>query len=818
MQGLFLLPCLLFVIGNLMKNEKKNTGPASDIPKVYDRPAVEAKWREFWEKNQIYKFRYDKSMPVYSVDTPPPYVSADYLHAGHIMSYGQAEFIVRYKRMRGFNIFYPMGFDDNGLPTERFVEKKYKVDKSTISKAEFIKLCLKETEIGEQNYKKVWDGLGISVDWSKTYSSINPTATRVSQWSVIDLHKKGHLYRSENPIQWCTTCRTALAQADLEDKTEKSKMNFINFKSVSTGDDLQIATSRPELIPACVALYVNPEDKRYKKLIGTMARVPLFDYEVPIKASPKVDMEFGTGLMMVCTWGDTEDLEKWRTDCLDTRELFTKDGKLNELGGKYEGMGIYEAREAIIGDLQKFGSLVKQEDIEHALNVHERCGTPVEFIQSKQWFIKIKDMKETWMKLGDKLNWYPKSRKKDYEIWVDSIKWDWCISRQRYYGVPFPIWYCTKCEEPIFAREEDLPVNPFEDKPPVDKCPKCGGTEFRPEEDVMDTWATSSCTPFLIRELVKDEPDGEKAYKQLYPPTLRPNAYEIIRTWDFYSIVKSYYNFGGLPFSDVMISGRGYAEDGSPISKRLGNYIPAEKLIEDYGADALRYWATGATLGRDMRFSPREIEIGKKLTIKLWNVARFLMMYLTDFDAKAGEPKLELPDIWILDELNKVIKQATDGFESYEFSKARNATDDFFWTKFTDNYIEFVKYRLNGDDATSKYAAQWTLSKILNTILKLFAPIVPFITEEIYSLLYAKQEGLPSVHLSSWPEEMPVKEAKLISDFDGVLKAVDEVRKHKSENGMRLGEELPEYRLQTKVDLKKYGNFLQNALRVKKLS
>lgn len=782
------------------------------LPKQYDRVAAEKKWKEFWEKEKIFQFSDKSEKPLYVVDTPPPYVSADHLHAGHIMSYAQAEFIVRYKRMRGFNVFYPMGFDDNGLPTERFVEKKYKIDKSKITKTEFIKICLKETEIGAQTYKKLWDNLGISVDWTKTYSTISPLATKVSQRSLIDLRKKGALYRSEAPVLWCPSCRTAIAQADLEDKEEDSKINYINFSS--NGEKLTIATTRPELLPACVALYVNPTDKRYKSLIGKKAVVPLFDYEVPIIASESVDIEFGTGLMMVCTWGDKEDLEKWQTDKLNTRALLREDGRLNELGGNYQGLKTEEARTKIISDLRERGILVKQEDVSHTLNIHERCGAPVEFILSKQWFIKIADLKNTWLEYGRKLNWYPKTKQQDYELWVNSIKWDWCISRQRYYGVSFPVWYCENCSEPIFASEEMLPVNPIEDDVPVSSCPKCGHEKFTPEKDVMDTWATSSITPLIIRELVEDE----RVKKKLFPATLRPNAFEIIRTWDFYSIVKSHYHFNGLPFRDVMISGHGVDEHGRKISKRLGNYIPSEKLLEEYGADAIRYWATGATLGQNLRFNVQEVKKGKKTTIKLWNVGRLILLNLDDFKLMEESYDLEFADIWIIQELNKSIKKVSHAFDNYTYAKAKDEIDQLFWSKFTDYYLEFIKYRLTGSDEKSKKAARYTLTRVFLDILKMYAPILPFITEELSQLIYKDTDDKKSIHLSKWPDEVEIQTDKDISDFAQAIAAIDEIRKYKSENEISLGFELEKYKLKTKVDMNKYGDFISNAARVKTLT
>lgn len=780
----------------------------------YNRGEIEARWKAYWAENEIYKFVYDEGKPMYVVDTPPPYVSADHLHVGHIMSYAQAEFIVRYKRMRGFYVFYPMGWDDNGFPTEKFVEKKYSVDKKSITKSEFVKLCLKETEVGAKNYKKLWTDMGISVDWEKTYSTIDPTATRISQWSLIDLYKKGALYRKEAPIQWCTACQTAVAQADLENEDIDSFMNEIIFKTTS-GKELIIATTRPEYLAACVAIYINPNDERAEALTKESAIVPLYDYEIPIMTSEAVDPNLGTGLMMVCTWGDQEDVEKWNTDSLETRDILNKDGTLNEIAKEYEGLTLLEARERILDDLKSNSLLKSQEKLTHPVNTHERCNTPIEFVQTKQWYIKLVDEKETWLDYGNKVNWYPKNRQKDYETWVNSLKWDWCISRQRYYGVPFPIWYCKECDNPIFADEKDLPVDPSEDSPPDKACSGCGGTELVPELDVMDTWATSSCTPFILRELVEDKGIKEK----VFPNSLRPNAFEIIRTWDFYSIVKSHYHFGHLPFDNIMISGHGLAEDGRKIAKRLGNYTPSAELIEEYGADAIRFWATGAKLGENHRFTADEVGNGKKTSIKLWNVGNLIKLNQPDkLDIKElsiDSIDLQYEDVWILNELNQTIKKATDAFEKYEYAKSRDYISDFFWNKLADNYLEFVKHRLWNEDGNVKAESNKFLSFVFLNILKLFAPIMPFITEELFHNIFT---GELSIHLSSWPEEIGFKTDLDSSDFDNFLKAVEELRKYKTENGISMGKEIEGYALKAELDLDKYGLLLQTVMRIKNIT
>jgi len=567
----------------------------------------EARLKKFWEDNQIYRFEDQAGSPIYSVDTPPPYVSADHLHAGHILSYSQAEFIVRYKRMKGYNVLYPMGFDDNGLPTERYVEKKYNIDKSKITRHEFVKLCLEETKIGSQNYKRLWTDLGISVDWSKTYSTIDPLCQRFSQWSFIELYKKGKAYRKTEPMLWCTFCQTALAQADLEDKEVTS--------------------------------------------------------------------------------------------------------------------------------LQ--GHLLKQEPIKHVTNVHERCGTIVELIPTTQWFIEVLPIKDKLIALGRELNWYPTYMRNMYEDWVNGLKWDWCISRQRYYGVPFPIWFCKECGEIIPADTKNLPIDPTEDCPSIAACPGCGGREFIPDNDVMDTWATSSCTPFTIPELI----ENIDLRKEIFPISLRPQAFEIIRTWIFYSMVKAYYHFGTIPFTNVMISGHGLDEHGRKISKRLGNYIEPEKLLAEYSADAIRYWATGATLGSNHRFNLEDIKKGKHTVNKLWNAAKFCFTYIEHFTPEAGvEYNLELEDKWILHELNSAIRACSDAFERYEYAEVRTVLGKFFWGTFCDYYLEIIKHRATED------SAKYTMFACLFNTLKLYAPIMPFITEELYQLLYKKYEGIISIH------------------------------------------------------------------------
>lgn len=792
-----------------------------EIPKQYNIAEREEFWRTFWEKEQIYKFDETsaaKNKPIFSVDTPPPYVSADHLHAGHIMSYSQAEFVVRFKRMKGFNVFYPMGFDDNGLPTERFVEKKYKIDKSKISRSEFIKICLDETKKGAETYKKLWTLLGISVDWSKTYSTINEHCRRISQWSFLDLYKKGRVYKAKKPALWCVACQTAIAQADLEAEEKESNLVYIKAKA-ETGEEIIFATTRPELLPACMGISVHPRDKRYKKLIGKKIIMPLTGAEIILTTDEETDMEFGSGVVYYCSYGGGECIE-WQARHPEAKpvELILRNGKFSSQGGKYAGQKTVEARKNIIEDLQKAGAIEKIEPIKHTVFVHERCQTDVEYIETEQWFIKLLDKKDELLKRGQELRWFPERWRKNYENWVGGLKWDWCISRQRYYGVPFPVWYCKNCGKIIVASENKLPVDPMEEESEIKICDSCGSSEIIPETDVMDTWMTSSLTPIIASRLVSDE----KLREKLYPMTLRPQAFEIIRTWLFYTIAKSHFHHNQLPFQNAMISGHGLDEQGRKISKRLGNYIAPDKIIAEYGADALRYWATGAALGENMRYSSDEVKMGKKTINKLWNAAKFSFSHLENFDLeKSSLDNLEPADQWILNELLETLQAVEKYFEEYEYSKARNRIETFFWNSFTDNYLEFIKYRLYDDgDSVSAKAAKVVLYQCLLAIIKMYAPIMPFITEEIYQSFFKKFEKEKSIHISTWPE---IKESwkmddNLKKEFTQIIGIISDIRKFKSEKNISLGKEIENFEIKAEIDLAKYEKFICKATRVKSLT
>ena len=783
-----------------------------EYPNKYNHVETEKELKEFWENENVYSFDYLSDKKIFSIDTPPPYVSASHLHAGHAMSYAQADFIARYKRQKGFNVFYPMGFDDNGLPTERFVENKYKINKSKITRKEFIDLCLKETQIGIEKYKEIWIALGLSVDWSFTFSTINEWSRKTSQLSFLDLLEKQLIERRKDVVQWCTHCQTSLAQADISVEEKETRFYDIKFKS-EIGDDLIISTTRPELIPACVALYAHPTDERYSHLKDKNAIVPIFDYQVPIKFDESVDKDFGTGLMMVCTFGDIEDGIKWKKDKLDTRIIIDDKGIAVELAGKYQGTHISKLRDEVLKDLENIGAVLNSKKLVHNVGIHERCGTTVEFNVKPQWFIEMLKNKETFLKLGDELNWYPEFMKIRYTDWVSNLKWDWNISRQRYYGVPIPVWYCEKCSEAIFPKATELPVDPTIDKPIIDKCPKCGSTSFIPEDDVMDTWMTSSVSPLI---------NGKWAYEDnlmetIFPMDLRPQGFEIIRTWLFYTIVKSYYHTGKLPWKDAMISGWGLDKDGKKMSKSLGNYVGADDVIDKSSADALRYWAAKGTLGHDLRYNQDEINDGKKLQIKLWNAGKFLFHHLQNSSYDKNNIKLFEVDKWVLSELQKTIQICTEYFDKYNYSHALRTVDSFFWNIYTDNYLELIKDRLWNPDNYSKEnisAAVDTMYKVFLGVLKMFAPIIPYVTDKIYQIIFKEVESHKSIHLAGWPvPDKSLVDEEASKEVEVLLIILRGIRKHKTENQIHQTQIINELIIDVPNDIKDMLRLIERDLK-----
>ena len=766
------------------------------LPKRYRPNTAEPTLQSSWEEARIYHFQPDAHEPVYSIDTPPPTVSG-HLHLGHVYSYSHADFFARFWRMNGRNVFYPMGFDDNGLPTERLVERALGVRAEEIGRQAFIEKCLAVSEDAEADYEQLWRRLGLSIDWRYTYRTIDDRSRRISQLSFLELHEQDLAYRRKAPAIWCPECQTAIAQAELKDLERPTRFYTLQFR-LENGDALPIATTRPELLPACVAVFVHPDDPRYAGLVGRQVTVPLFGQSVPLLTDPGAEREKGTGAVMCCTFGDTADVAWWHTHNLPLVEAIDRRGTMTTAAGRFAGQTTTEARRAIVAELEEKDVLLAAEPLHQSVRVHERCDTPVEYVIARQWFIRVLDFKAQLLAAGEQITWRPEHMAARYRQWVENLAWDWGISRQRTFGVPFPVWTCAGCGQIVLADEADLPVDPMANEPKR-PCPACGGRAFQPDSDVMDTWATSSLSPQIVGQFFANP----ALYEQVYPFALRPQAHEIIRTWAFYTIVKSFHHWGKTPFATIAISGWGLAPEGAgKISKsRGGGPVAPLAMIAQYSADAVRYWAASTGFGRDAVISEEKVQAGARLVTKLWNVARFSQRFMGDSTPKIAEdssqdlpaiadhPAFTLGDRWLLARTQQLIERVTALMWAYDYAAAKNETETFFWSALADNYLEMAKQRLY-DGGPGSEGARYALTHALLTTLKLLAPFLPFVTEQIYEGLFAAPGE--SVHRAAWPvgnerwrDDTAVTHGSILIDI------ATAVRRYKSEHNLSLGAELP---------------------------
>lgn len=764
-----------------------------EFPKNYNFTENEKKWQQIWQEQQIYAYDPNISKDeTYVVDTPPPTISGQ-LHIGHVYSYTQTDFIVRFQRMMGKNIFYPMGFDDNGLPTERLVEKQKQIKAYNMSRSEFIKICEEVVASEEEKFRSLFNQIALSADWSLEYQTISTLSRKISQMSFLDLVKRDEIYRNDQPILWDPVDCTALAQADIEDKEKTSFMNYIIFKT-EQGEPLTIATTRPELLPTCVAVFYHPDDKRYKHLAGKSAITPLFNGKVPLLADPLVQQDKGTGLVMCCTFGDQTDITWWKTHNLPLRTIVTKKGTIDFPHDiAIDGLKIKEARAKIIDILKEQELLTKQEEITHTVKCAERSGAPLEILTVPQWFVKTISHKEALLKRASELNWHPKNMKIRLENWINAISWDWCISRQRYFGVPFPVWYSKRVGEEgkiLYADISQLPVDPLKDLPIG-----YSKEEVEPDFDVMDTWATSSVSPQLSTHGISDDFTVNKdRHDKLFPMDLRPQAHEIIRTWAFYTILKAHLHQNTLPWKNIMVSGWCLAEDRSKMSKSKGNVLVPEKLLEQYGSDVIRYWSANSKLGADTAYSEDVMKNGKRLVNKLWNAAKFVSIHFEklkdeDKQAKLLDVKEKITnefDQWMINKLVELVKLATNELQNYEYANAMHLTEKFFWAIFCDNYLEISKNRAydeENNNPSGQYSSILTLYHVMQILLKLFAPFIPHITEELYQLLYSEN----SVHeKGNWVNYGDLNYKIDAKGAEGLLEILDIVRKFKTEKNLSI--------------------------------
>lgn len=753
---------------------------------------VEAKWQKCWAEGKTYDFDENDKRPVYSIDTPPPFTSGD-LHMGHVLSYSYFDFVARYKRMRGFSVYYPQGWDCQGFPTEVKVEQKY----GRKPPEEFRKLCVEWTESCIAKMKQQMTTMGFSPDWKYEYKTMSDDYHRRVQYSLIKMFEHNLVYNAEHPVFWCPNCNSALAKTDTDELERDTQLNFLIFKC--EGKDLLIATTRPEYLHACVAVLFHPTDERYKKYEGKEITTPL-GKTVKLVADKDVEKDFGTGLMMLCTFGDKQDVVGMYRHNLSPIRAMDERGKLVN-AGEFDGLKAEEARKKILEKLKAEKLLVKQEPLKQVIKVHDRCKKPIELLLSRQWFAKIKDKSDEIVAAAKKMRWVPDFAIQYLIDWSKFVEWDWVISRQRVFGTPLPFWMCKKCNIAYPARYNELPVNP----PTMEKreCPKCK-SELEPEKSTCDCWIDSSISPLVISRW----PEDTEFFKKTYPSSLRPQGVEIVRTWAFYTIYRCLMLTGVPCFKELLLNGNVLATDGKKMSKSLGNIIAPDKLIDDYSADAVRQWsALSGAMAKDRPFSYQDIAYAKSFLNKLLNASKLVEKSIEGYEPREEDRKhLRETDRWILSRVNSIVASATEKFENFEFHFLTKEVQDFFWHEFCDFYLEYVKHRIYQPEVygeESKRAAQYTLYYALLSTAKVLAPITPHMSEEIYQLFKGKgKESAKSVHLSSWPVADSTLESKKSEEICKLLNnALALIRQHKAANKMPLNAQLKSVHIRAPISL-----------------
>ena len=777
-----------------------------EIPKDYDFKK-EKVWEQKWEDENIYKYIGDGSRPRYVIDTPPPYPTGA-IHLGHVLNWVYIDMNARYRRQKGYDVLFPQGWDCHGLPTEVKVEETHGIKKNDVSRAQFRQYCIDLTTKNIASMKADMKAMGYSQDWTREFVTMNPEYMKRTQYSFLKMYEDGLIYQGKHPVNWCPRCQTAIAFAEVEYSDNTTFLNYVNFppavedsyKDIASSQEsgkqadpkeegILIATTRPELMSACVAVVIHPEDERYTHLLGKYVEVPLSHQKVKIIADEEVDPEFGTGAVMICTFGDKTDVSWVQKYDLEVIDVIDDSGTLTAAAGRYEGMDLQTCKKQTIEDLDSEGYLLKKEQVDQNVGQCWRCKTPVEILLKEQWFVAVRDLIEKTKVAANEMNWVPEHMKSRMINWADSMEWDWCISRQRIFATPIPVWYCKDCGKVILPEVEDLPIDPTVDKP-KHAC-ECGCEEFVPEVDVLDTWMDSSISPLSIAGW----PDED--YVNHFPSNIRPQGHDIIRTWAFYTTLRCLALTDQKPFDDIVINGMVFGEDGNKMSKSRPEFVVGpEEVIEKYGADSLRTWAANSVPGSDVIFDWKDIKHGYRFLRKFWNAFRFISMQIFDEEISYGEVKDNLGpiDLWILSKLNNLNRTVDEAFAEYNFAETITSIERFFWHDFCDEYIEAVKYRLYTDVSDeSRRAAKYTLRTVVETSLKLLAPIAPFFTEEVYQ--YFSDE---SIHTTSWPEVHD----ELINDEmenkgETTVELIDEVRRFKSSAKIPLNAELSEVNVYT---------------------
>ena len=737
--------------------------PSDQLPKNYDFAEVEERWRRTWRDEDHY-FDKNSKKPQFVIDTPPPYPTGNF-HIGNALNWCYIDFFARYKRMKGFNVMFPQGWDCHGLPTEVKVEELNHITKNDVSREEFRKMCRELTEKNIAAMRVTLRKMAFSTDWSNEYITMMPKYYGKTQLSFLRMLASGYIYQSEHPVNYCTRCETAIAFAEVSYEDRETQLNYFDF------DGVEIATTRPELLAACVAVAVHPADDRYHKLKGKSLSVPLFCHPVPIIQDEAVDPSFGSGAVMICTFGDKQDVHWWKQHNLALRKAIDRTGRMTEITGKYKGLNTTACRAAILAEMKSSGILKRQEKLAQRVGTCWRCKTPIEILSERQWFVKIKP--EEIQEAAHQITWYPEHMLRRMENWVDQMEWDWCISRQRIFATPIPVWFCQKCGEMVVPDEKDLPVDPTMVKP-KHPCKKCGSSEFSGEVDVLDTWMDSSISVLNVTGW-----DGN-GMPPFFPAQIRPQGHDIIRTWAFYSILRSVALTGGKPWDEILVNGMVLGEDGFKMSKSRGNIIVPEEILVKYGADALRQWgAMGAATGSDIMFNWNDVVAASRFQTKMWNITKFALMQLGKEGVDQNAPVTALADRWLLVRLSDTIQQVSTALETYQFDIALKAIREFAWDALADNYIELVKGRLylSGE---SRRSACLVLETAFDALCRMLAPFTPYFAEECYS--YLRNE---SVHKQPWVS-FTYDDEKASTEGDRLVQLVAEVRKYKHDNNMAL--------------------------------
>ncbi len=784
---------------------------------MYDAITVEKKWLDYWKGSGIFNFDdKDSEREVFIIDTPPPFTNGD-LHMGQVFWVSYIDSIARYMRMKGLNVLYPQGWDVHGFPTELAVEKKYG---RNLSREEFYKRAIEVSNANIATMKEQMLKLGASFDERHEYLTMSSEYLAKVQLALVTMHEKGMVYRADHPVPWCTHDGTSISREQAEEIERETSLNHVEFKVRGSKKELVIATTRPELMHACVAVAVNPADERYKDIVGKKVEVPIFGTEVSVIADESVDKDFGTGAEMVCTFGDKEDIKMFYRNKLRMVEAMDWKGKLLN-AGKFTGMGVKEARAAMIEALSASGALKKQEKIRQTVKVHDRCKTEAELLSYTQWFIRIKDNAESLKAIGSEINWVPDYSKQRYLDWVNNIEWDWNISRRRIFGTPIPFWYCDVCGTVVAADKGKLPVNPATDNPPVPVCPKCSG-KLVGEKDTCDGWVDTCITPLVVAGW----PENKSLIERGFPAALRIQGTDIIRTWAFYTTVGTMALTGGKPWESIIAHGMVLGEDGREMHKSWGNGVNPSDVMAKYSSDAIRMWvALSGGIGKDKPFSYKELDHAKGFIVKLYNSANFVVGAMKDAKTPKQEPhdSMGVFDLWILSRFNQVVGEVRGAYDAFTLYEAMNTAINFYWHEFADYYIENVKHRVYSQDAASagsKAAALFTLKYVLLNSLRLFAPVVPFVCEEVNSMFSKKSiftERLPQYAEITSSSDYAINGLVFKSSVVGMDYAsagamlnnvIAEVRKQKAQNRIALNKEITSININVPEE---YNNAVQAA-------